>query len=219
MDELDSSDIFPIRKVPIEILNYLLYNFGKNNDIKNCLLVSKIFHVLSDAQLNNIKKMWFDENYKRYHIARKTPKPWKIASSINYEYGVLQGLKEGKFNKELRKQIFSKNAIIDKYTKGTFRKGKLHKKYEVSYYIQKLRKISDGTHIYKIVDRVEGSFNFEHGLLITFKIKYNDKIVDKDTKIKNKIVSILDLDERYKIQLCDELDIDKLVGGEFELLS
>jgi len=42
--------------LPNDILNLILYNYLPTNDIKSCLLIAKLFNVLSNQQLDVIKK-------------------------------------------------------------------------------------------------------------------------------------------------------------------
>lgn len=233
--------------LPIELINYIIYNFLDFNDVKSLLVTSKIFNVLSLDQFENLKNKWLLKYTEIIKENIKVDNNW-IGTGGVYEYKKIFGKKEGLFVKQIN-YIY---GCVSKYKNisGNYRNDKLHGKYEINYRYYLSRCYSCGNKNVGTQHEFNGFLNFEDGKLLDFVILNNDleltnngiiklqKKVDEEPNSEinevarqlnnifgdtisqetietNDIISLLELDDEYKIQLCQKLNINSIENVQF----
>lgn len=203
-----------IYDLPSEIMNYMMVNLFDSDDIKKCLKISKMFNVLTEQQLKVIKKAWLEKYFK--HVLKL------YYQSINgysgrIDYDTVYDIKNGPYTKTC--------SYEDRYESGYksvscyYKNDKLHGKYSLECGIW--QDYSDPTSTfnyltgsysltnYKKVKALGATINFKHGKITNFEITYKGKEITSDSEHKDKIISLLELPEKQKNQLCEMLNANK----------
>jgi hypothetical protein len=186
--------------LPIEIINYILYEYLDCDDIKICYITCKLFYVLTDIQFDKIKKKWINKHVKNIFKKNST---WIDGGifNIELEYKLLDEIKHGYFITKISSRDNFKTKII----KGKYEMGKLNGKYEINYkyFANKdfLNKFS-----LPLIHSVDGFLLFKDDELLHFSLSFNQKSTQKLSYFEKKLlVSILELDEVHKKQLSKKL--------------
>lgn len=207
-----------IYDIPKDILTYLFMNILDSDDVKTLLITSKIFRIIKDNNLKEIKKIWrnkYVENFLKYKKEDKNYE-YLICRKI---YGKIEGYYKKKFKFEKNfpyNYFFCKKVIKTKYLNDI-----LDGKYTV--YFKHIEIETEYDELYKPYNIITESRLFECELffkeenLISFEIIINKNLLinqkgihklnynlEKNPKIEE-LLLILELKEEYSKQIKKQL--------------